>query len=174
MRRGDRVGRGSSVSAETPRGHARDGRGYGRDARSRRDRRRRRRRPRSAAADDRDLPLERHEAFEDRRAAARCAPSASPRSVPARIIDLALAVVAEAAGLQHRGPADASRRPSASSASLVDGRERAPWRCRDRQRRSFPSAGPASSRALARPGSSGRVRRQDRGRRAPGRSRIRR
>ena len=60
----------------------------------------------AARGDDGDFALERHESFEDAGLAADLAPG---RFRIAAVLDrrLALAVVAEAAGLQHRRPADA-------------------------------------------------------------------
>ena len=68
-----------------------------------------------AGGDDRDLALEGDEAFEDERHAAKCCISAI-RAVGRRAEDfLALAVIAEAAGLQHALAAELASAASRSA-----------------------------------------------------------
>ena len=132
-----------SVSRRHARRDAGRRRGCGRGARWRTGRRRRSRPSRRAGGHDRDLALEGHEALEDGRRPARAPSQAARRDRRRRDHHLALAVIAEAAGLQHaragRSAATASRAGRASSTRPRKARRG----CRDPRRRSFRRAGPA-------------------------------
>ena len=70
----------------------------------------------AARSDDRDLALERYERFEDRRPAPQARPG-RVEIIAAADDRLALAVVAEAAGLQHRRAPELRPRRRVSSAA---------------------------------------------------------
>ena len=90
---------------------------------------------RRARRHDRNLALERHEGFEDLRLAAELV---EQRDRIAAVADhhLALAVVAEAARLQHRGLADRGQR-GGQPLGRIDRGEIAPCRCRATVTNSF-------------------------------------